>query len=268
MEDFLSEEIRVQALAHVKNHLQCRPDNAGKHNTEDRDGPKYSDSPYILSNILVEESTGLKMSGTGGKNGKRKYRINKAKECPGIDLPFPKEVNAEPIEGIVVSSLSEVLENSFHYQNIIRQEIERQRRAICLAENEVSRLQTERQKLDDDCRYIHQHRDIYGEERSREYIKENNSRIAEIDHQLAIIEHQDVVWGKNVDDKVKSLTEELANTASWLKRGPNRIVRRIIELFVKEIRVNTKTMEVTVVFRIPKSLYDSPEIERLVSSSL
>lgn len=267
MEDFLPVEIRALAREHAEEKNRQRVKNAGSRQ-KNSDGPRYRNSSYFLTNILQEVTTGLKMSGTGGKNGQMLYRINKAIQCPGIDLPFPLQIDGKPIHLVVTTSLSEMLSNVHDYTEIIRCEVERQRRACSLSNLDVNRLYAERERLVADAKHIHRNRASYGNELAMTLIKENRAQASEIEHKISIAENQDLVWGKDINEKVEALANALADTSGWLTSGPNKTVRRMTELFVAKAAVDTSTKELWLEFRIPKKAYDNPEMGSLMTSSL
>ncbi len=269
MKEYLPLEIRGVAISHVDSRRFKRYENSKKpkwkKNKHQRD--RHKNSPYLLKGILTEARTGMSMSGSGGTKN-RYYRITRANTHPGSDLPDRKQVNARPIDDIVRESLHWVVSQWADSKAIIRDEIERQKKASALGNVEIDRLKTERLELDQNVKFFHQYRDTYGDEMVIEMVRENRLRADEIDTRIAEADRQDGIWGSDVERSIEELAKSLCNVSDWICQGPSEAVRRILRLLVVQATVDTSTREFQIEFQLPKRLYDCPSEFSLEADSL
>ena len=267
MVEFLPENIREQARIYAIYRLERRAKNAGKsrRRKDPHDRDRYKDSPFILTKILVEERCGMRMTGYSAKNYSY-YMITRAASYPGTDIPKPHRIRSEMIDAAVLAALETMLSNTTALEDMVRAEVERQRRIASLSETQIKELMAESRRLDTDCEFIHKHRSKYGDEMTLKLVNDNRRRQAEIDQQIDAVDRLDELWGKNIDKKIRDLAVELAEASKWIRKGPAGAARRLVELFVSSATVNTETKEVNMEFRLPKRLYDNPQSVSLVTN--
>ncbi len=255
MNDFLPGQFREVAREYIRRSKLMSAKHAGKY-THNRS--RHTKSPYLLTGKLMEIRSGLRMKGHScGKQ--RYYRIAEADSHPGVVTPKPHQIRSEGIDAVVTSAIHGVLTKSNKYRDKICEEIDTQRRAASISGVKADQLRAERKALDQDCRYIHRNRKEYGEDMTLSLIEENRARCEEIDCKLADASRQDTIWGKDIDKKVDELLAQLVEVSGWVKDGPSASVKRLLQTLVSKATVNTKTKELQVEFRVPKSVYDNPQ---------
>lgn len=245
---FLDESIRPVAEA----KQQARLDAFAAGQTQRRYRSRHTESDFILTGILVAKQGGHAMSGrrTGKPGYKwRSYQIGRAVAAPSGKVPKTM-IGAEPLEQAIVRALQLVLAEADHLRESIERIAREQLRGKRHRDDEVTKLNSERETLVERMRYALMSLDEVGREALKADLQAWQTRIRTIDNEIRSITRARPVTndpGRIADSvctALRSLGEELPNLAP-------AALREVLKMFVSKLEVDLETKQVDVEFAVP-----------------
>jgi len=245
---FLDESIRPVAEA----KQQARLDAIAAGRTQRRYRSRHTDSEFILTGILTAKQGGHTMSGrrTGKPGHKwRSYAISKAFTSPSSTLPRTM-IGAEPLEQAVVRALELVLLETDRLRERVEQIAAEQLHREGHRDDEVTKLNSERDTLVKRMRSALTLLDDVGREALKTDLQKWQARIRTIDNEI-----RSITGARPVADDPAAIADavcvKLRALGAELSSLPPAALREVLKVFVSKLEVDLQTKAVEVEFAVP-----------------
>jgi hypothetical protein len=237
-------DLRDQAVA-AQDQKLARQSNGHIVTTASKD--RHIDSPYVLKGILKSKQGGHAMSGrTTGTPPTRYYAVHRGFTAPKRDKLMRRQINAEELEKAVLGVVRDILLSADDLQARFVKEIERQRNAIVLNESELTKLESEKQKLTNQIELTIDSLGMVGKDAAQRKLRELEAKLIAVTAQLdaatvpAPKTHRPApVLADEIITKLKSMGQRLREIS------PKSLREIFLSLIARlEVDLNDKSVEI------------------------
>lgn len=253
LKDYLDEDVRELAAAEQARYWTSRSRRTPPPISRDR----HLDSPYVLSQLLKEKGTGLRLSGrtTGPKGRKiRYYAVTRAVTTPSAGITSTL-VRAEPLERAVLEQVRAVVADYPALRQVIREQLEAESARTRADGDELPRLEARREELARKLEWVIDHLGTLGETLAAEKVEEVRRELATLDVRIGAARTARTARASAAPDDLNARAEAIAKSvvklAADLGSLPTVAVRRLLEAVVERLEIDLHTMAVELDVHLP-----------------
>jgi hypothetical protein len=247
MEDFLRFDDATKAKIYESQLAEHRRKAARQ--PKKRGGSKHGDSPFLLSGILREATSGLRM--TGMSKAVRRYHIKWAHARPKTGDPLRRTVSALPIETPVRQIVGQLLKSYTGIATVTQSVANTYFAAKNDAVSELPALRAERDTLLSQIDFWVTQMRAIGTEQVTAKTVPLRDRLVAVGKRIAALEREDLVNRPHMSAEASTLEACLSRVAEAWDQLPNHVIKHILRIVIRKMEINFHTDEVELELQLP-----------------